>query len=148
MDFVSPGLHKPLQLNMTPMIDIVFLLIIFFMTVAEFARLETESVHLPVADQAKIEDTTPVGRLLINLRENGDIVIAKRAYDHRGFLELLKSEAERYRSASGAVRVAVLIRADGEAQFGGVQRIMLSCARAGIWQVSVAANKEEVPFGN
>ena len=133
------GLH----LNMTPMIDVVFLLIIFFMTVAEFSRIETEEVELPVADEAEIEENAPPGRLVINVNKNGALVVAKHQVDFPTLQAWLGKESAARRTGKGEINLEVLVRSDGRAKFGYIQDIMLECARNGIWQVSFAALTEE-----
>lgn len=59
-------------MDLTPMIDIVFLLIIFFITVTQITKVNQEKLPLPSVVQS--EDQTPT-RVIINVRENGQIVI-------------------------------------------------------------------------
>ena len=133
------------ELNIAPLIDVVFLLIIFFMTVAEFARIETEEVELPVADRAKVEESAPPGRLVINVDKDGHLVISKHRADFATLQKWLHREAQAHRTGEGEVNVEVLVRSDGRADFGRIQDIMLECARNGIWKISFAALHEERP---
>jgi len=128
---------------MVPMIDVVFLLIIFFMTVAEFSRLETEEVDLPVADQAKVEEEVPVGRLVVNVREDGGIIVSKMHLDPRTFAELLAREVEKHTTSTGQINLEVHIRGDEAVEFGVIQDIMLACAKNHIWQLSFATLREK-----
>lgn len=133
------------QLNMTPMIDVVFQLIIFFTMVAEFARIENEEVELPVADQARTQEVVPAGRLVINVDERGALVVANHTVDFPTLRQWLRQEANAHKTGPGEIRLEVLIRSDGRAEFGPIQDILLECARNGIWQVSFAAMTEERP---
>ena len=60
------------DINMAPMIDMVFLLLIFFMIASHMNEIERVSVELPVADEAKISDQTS-NRTLITIRSNDKI---------------------------------------------------------------------------
>ncbi|MDP6442559.1 MAG: biopolymer transporter ExbD [Pirellulaceae bacterium] len=60
------------DMNMTPMIDIVFLLIIFFMTVSQISKVNHERLQLP--QQEGSEDQAD-GRVTVNVRQNGEIVV-------------------------------------------------------------------------
>ena len=60
------------DVNMAPMIDMVFLLLIFFMIASHMNEIERVSVELPVADEAKISDQTS-NRTLITIRSNDKI---------------------------------------------------------------------------
>ena len=69
--------HK-LMMNMTPMIDIVFLLIIFFMTVSQITRVNEERLELPKLRGA--EDQSPTS-LTINVTKEGVIKISGSEVD-------------------------------------------------------------------
>jgi len=140
-----PKRRTGLHMNMTPMIDVVFLLIIFFMTVAEFSRIETEEVELPVAEAAAVEETVPPGRVVINVDKDARLVVAKHSVDFPTLQKWLQSEAQQHRTGKGEINLQVLVRSDGRADFGRIQDIMLECARNGIWQISFAALKEQGP---
>ncbi|NOZ21061.1 MAG: biopolymer transporter ExbD [Planctomycetes bacterium] len=140
-----PKRRTGLHLNMTPMIDVVFLLIIFFMTVAEFSRIETEEVELPVADEAAVEESVPPGRVVINVDKDGRLVVSKQQVDFSTLQGWLRGEAQQHRIGKGEINLQVLVRSDGRADFGRIQDIMLECARNGIWQISFAALKNRAP---
>ena len=142
-----PKRRTGLHLNMTPMIDVVFLLIIFFMTVAEFSRIETEEVELPVADEADVEETVSAKRVVINVDKDGHLVVAKHRVDFPTLQKWLRGEAKRYRTGKGEINLQGLVRSDGRADFGRIQDIMLECARNGIWKISFAALKDQRPEG-
>ena len=134
-----------MNVNMTPMIDVVFQLIIFFMAVAEFSRLETEDVALPVADKARVEERMPPGRVVINVDRRGKLIVAGLPVDFSTLAQWLRNEADSHKTKEGEVNVEVLVRSDGEAEFGRVQDIMFECARNGIWQLSFGAVTERHP---
>lgn len=61
-----------IQMDLTPMIDIVFLLIIFFITVTQITKVNQE--QLPLPSVVASEDQTPT-RVIVNIRQNGEIVV-------------------------------------------------------------------------
>jgi len=150
--------------DMTPMIDIVFNLIIFFMIVSELSNLDVEQIELPFADQA--EEPKPksaaikVDKILtINVIESGLIKIRGAAYtmepelrDKHPWLEdFLEIEAAGYEreppdpsnpnNPPSALRVN--IRADAGAQFKHVQNVFWACIENGIYKTSLAATKDD-----
>jgi biopolymer transport protein ExbD len=125
--------------NMTPMIDIVFLLLIFFLVSSHLAKQEVQmELPLPVAESSDppVEDNLP--RVTVNVLNDGGLSLAGRLVDPG---ELPQRLAERV-AASGK-DLEVRIRSDREVPYGSVEPIMLACARAGIWNVTFAVYRAE-----
>ncbi len=94
--------QEEMELNMTSMIDIVFLLIIFFMTVTELSKLDSiAAVQLPVADQAYVKNPPDAGKIVVNIEktENDKAIIyfGNRPVNWEGLKALLHIAAERKR---------------------------------------------------
>ncbi len=122
---------------MAPMIDIIFLLLIFFLMTSIFARLENElSITVPTADESQPPRRTP-GEIIINLTENGVIVVNQRRLNMQELEEILVKIGTIYKDQS------VIIRGDRDALFGSAIAILDACAKAGIWNVSFAALPSE-----
>ena len=67
--------RRGLRFNITPLIDVVFLLIIFFLVASHFVRSENaEPVDLPTASQA-VADEEPAHRLTVTIRKDGSLFI-------------------------------------------------------------------------
>lgn len=135
-------------MDMTPMIDCVFLLIIFFMCVTEMAQIEVEQLTLPKANMAVEDEKVPKDRQVINVTYSivGDevlsnIIIRKVPYNNQDELvRFLKSRAEEAgRNEKGVSRLTVKIRADGKVAYQQVQRVMVACMKAGISNISFGA---------
>lgn len=77
---------------MTPMIDIVFLLIIFFMTVTQVSEINKEQVELP--KQKGSEDQQPT-ELTINITRDGELKISGNTVDIASLVALVQSELRR-----------------------------------------------------
>lgn len=124
-------------LPITPMLDVIFLLLIFFMTTSIYSQLEEEiGIVVPTASQAVPPDRTP-GEIIINIAEDGTIVVNQRLYDLASLQDLL------YRIGTTFKGQAVKIRGDKRTQFGRAVEVLNACAKADIWNVSFAALKQE-----
>lgn len=126
--------------NMTPMIDVVFLLIIFFLVSSHLARQETHlDLKLPVAStgQDDLDQETP--RLTINVKSDGSLWLAGRPIA-KDQLQARFTEA-RDREGEG---IEVRIRGSRLAPYSTVEPIMLACTGAKIWNVTYAVYREGV----
>ena len=132
---------KPVEakMSMTPMIDIVFLLIFFFMVVTDMSNMEIESVALPFAYKAK-EDVPGVKRFIVNITDRGKIRIMRTTVtaDMLGH-ELQKKAKESGRDQDGLPTISVKIRADAKTEYKYIQEVMVKCMRAYIWKLSFGA---------
>jgi len=124
------------KLQMTSMIDVVFLLIIFFMLVTEMSKMEAESLSLPTATKGIDDKDPPKNRVVINIKSKGNIVVQRREYSPRGLRSLLHEVSVRHRDADGLSTVPVKIRADANVQYKYVQQVMVQCMREYIWRLS------------
>ena len=83
MKFSSPKYRsRSVSVEITPMIDVVFLLIIFFMTTARFARLTRAEIDLPIEKGEQYEAPDEAG-LIINITREGAIIVSDRTVDRR-----------------------------------------------------------------
>jgi biopolymer transport protein ExbD len=118
---------------LAPLIDIVFLTLVFFMTTTVFGALESEiDITLPTADAAEVAERTQ-GEIFINLRQDGSIVLNGREVTIPELQETLYRVAEIFPGGS------VIIRGDQQAHLGQAIAILNCCKRADIPNVSFAA---------
>jgi len=129
---------EEITLNMTPMIDMVFLLLIFFMFTATFHDIMTDKqVELPNASSA-LPDDRPAGVFLINIHKDDEgIFIDGRHYDEGALRALLEERAKENPEQ------IVVIRGDRRAFHRNLIKAMEACAAAGLLNVRIAATKEE-----
>ncbi|MHC4507021.1 MAG: ExbD/TolR family protein [Planctomycetota bacterium] len=128
---------KPVEakMSMTPMIDIVFLLIFFFMVVTDMSNMEIESVALPFALEAEPDGTGK--RFIVSITDRGKIRIMRRTVSPDMLLQVLqKKVTESGRDQDGLPTVAVKIRADAKTEYKHIQEVMVKCMRAYIWKLS------------
>jgi biopolymer transport protein ExbD len=121
------------SLQLAPLIDIVFLTLVFFMTTAVFTTLESEiDIQLPTADSS-----TPIersrGEIYINLNADGKIILNDRQLTVPELQDVLHRVAE---NAPGA---SIIIRGDRAAALEGAIAILNACRNADIQDVSFAA---------
>jgi len=110
-------------LNMTPMIDIVFLLITFFMVVSKISLQDQMEIE-PPRTETNTELDEPA--LIITVRHDGACFICGERVDLTRLEHILAVEARLDRS------VQVLVRADRRAHYRHIRAILRLCSRRGI----------------
>ncbi|MHB0957823.1 MAG: ExbD/TolR family protein [Pirellulaceae bacterium] len=126
-------------INMTPMIDVVFQLIIFFLVTNHLVKQEAQlELPLPIAEsgQAAVEENIP--RLTVNVLLDGTLMLAGRTMSDDELYDRLR---EKLLDVGSGLQVR--IRSDRSVPFQFVEPILLACARAGIWDVSFAVYRAE-----
>ncbi len=130
---------RRLGINMTPMIDVVFLLIIFFLVSSHLVRQETQmELSLPVAASGDEEPQQPTPRVTINVDESGLLWVAGAQIDPKDLSSQLLAAMER-----DGGDLEVRIRGSRDASYGSVEPIMLACTKVGIWNVKYAVYRED-----
>ena len=121
------------ELELAPMIDVVFLLLIFFIVSWQFARFEEDmDVSVPAAEEKTSDDET-VGEIIVNVRADGSIVLNSVEVSKADLLNKLKLIAESYPSQ------AVILRGDVKTDFQDIIAVLDQVKRAGIWNVAFAS---------
>ncbi len=129
----------PIGFNMTPMIDIVFLLIIFFILSSHFARQETQlELSLPEAASGQEAPLDETRRVIVSVLPDGQLHLAGAPLDAA---ELEQKIAYESRRVGGELEVR--IRSDRQAPYRQVEPILVACARAGVWKVTFAVTPKE-----
>jgi len=122
---------RSIGINMTPMIDVVFLLIIFFLVSSHLARQESSmELKLPNAVAGKKDLDQATARITVNVDRDGSLWLGGQRIDAP---QLTQRFAElRQQKGDG---VEVRIRGSREAPYSMVEPIMLACTKASIWNV-------------
>lgn len=124
---------KDVEINMSPLIDLIFLLLIFFMVTTSFVRETGIDVQRPSASSAAITEN---GNILVAVSKEGTIHFDGRKIDIRS----LRSHITR--ALSESPEGSVVIVADKISYTGIVIRVMDQCRLAGAKRVSIAASKK------
>ena len=131
------------RINMTPMIDVTFLLIIFFLLSSRLAQQETQmELELPTAVSGRqaVDDARP--RLTVNVSADGRVMLGSTQTVVTEMAQRLRIERERL---GGDLEVR--IRADRSVAYDSVEPILLACAEANIWNVTFAVFKRDESRG-
>ena len=124
------------RVNLTPMIDVVFLLIIFFMVATKFHELEREiDVALPKTSDAQ-PLTEPPQEIIINVKRDGTVTIRGRTLSLDDLRALLATAKASYPDQT------VLVRGDEKAYYGRVARVLGVCKGVGIDNSNLAVLQE------
>ena len=131
--------RREVGFNMTPMIDVVFLLIIFFLVSSHLAKRESQlELPLPAAVSGEKRSTVEGPRVTVNVLSDGNVMLAGRLVLGDQLVPMFQ------RAIRDEGRdVEVVVRTDRHVAFQYVEPIMLSCVRAGIWNVTFAVLRPE-----
>jgi biopolymer transport protein ExbD len=126
-------------LDMTPMIDVVFQLIIFFITTIDMENkaLETQ-VRMAMSPNGPVEEKKDPRTVTVDVEKDGTIKINQAVVTPA----LLKTILTNARIATGGT-TPVVIRGDGDAQHRDIQKVMAVVGSAGLWKIRFAALKEK-----
>jgi biopolymer transport protein ExbD len=148
------------EMDMTPMIDVVFNLIIFFMIITDLTQAELEELKLPLATTAVEDKPDPDERRpIVNIKQDGTIIVRREVIytteedDYTKLKDYLSDMAllmEKDIPEGLSVAVPddpILIRADENTPFKMIQKIMEICGQKGIqiWKVELAASQPQEP---
>jgi len=119
------------DINLTPMLDVVFIMLIFFVVTTSFVKEAGVEVNRPSAETARQQEQA---NILIAIRPNGEIWIDNRSVDVRA----VRANVERLRAEFPEGQV--VIQGDREAQIGLLVRVMDQVRLTGITDVAIAAD--------
>ncbi len=127
-----PLRRAAVKANLTPMIDVVFLLIIFFVVSGTMTRREeARPVPLPAAAGGEETENRETGKLVISVEADGRVFIGNSPIP----LDELKTRLLREKEES-ALPLEVRIRADRSLSWSQTEPILLLCGEAGIADLS------------
>lgn len=123
------------DIDMSPMIDLVFLLLIFFMVASVVTELDKKEVDIPQSKHAKVPDDTK-GRMMLSIDENNQVYVGLNPVD----METLTSEINMELDRNPELRI--LIRADKRVEYKTCKEVMLACAEVGATDLIYATFEE------
>jgi biopolymer transport protein ExbD len=120
------------ELDLTPMLDVVFIMLIFFIVTTSFVKESGIAVSTPEAETAQRQESA---NILIAITEAGDIWIDRRPIDIRALrVQVARLHAENPQGT-------VVVQSDERAATGLLVQVMDQIRLAGIEKIAVAANK-------
>jgi len=134
--------YEEVRINMDPMIDCVFLLIIFFLTTTAFIKLEQDlSINLPTMSERLKVKKPPSGPIVVNVR----YLPGGEAFYHvdNEKMSLTTLTINLTRAKIRNKDQAVIIRGDRNVKWDHVAQVMACCGKAGITKVSATVEVEE-----
>ena len=136
MKFVRRNKSRAAGLSLTSMLDVIFLLLCFFVTVSVFSQWENEiSIKLPSAETSDEPDRLP-GEIIVNLAKDGTVIVNGK------MLELADLQARLKKVAKFYPGQPVIIRADKELAYEKLVKVIDTCRAADVWNFSLATDGE------
>jgi len=121
-------------INLTPMIDIVFLLIIFFMVSTKFSELnEAEkdiAINVPTVSDAMALTSAPKKRV-IDVSKDGSIMLDQQKVTLTGLGARLANAQRQYH------KLGVVVRGEGESDYQNIASVLATCRKAKISDLSL-----------
>ena len=121
------------EINMTPLIDMVFILLIFFIVTTSFVRESGVDLQRPSAQTAETKEKANV---ILGLTAAGQVFVEGRPLDIRS----VRAYMERFLAETPDG--AVVIVADKESMTGATVQVLDQCRLAGVKNISIAAKKQ------
>lgn len=130
---------EEMTVNMTPMIDVVFQLIIFFVTTVDLENkaLDTK-VRMAMAPHAPAVEKKDPRTIMVDVDSQGRIQIANVRMSPDVLKQVLRKAVGDY-----GPTIPIVIRGDGKTKHEDIKMVMDACAGAGLWKVKFAAIKEQ-----
>lgn len=135
MNLRSRALPQHPGIQLAPLVDVLLLLLIFFLMTWNAARNENElDVKIPKASAAK-EKVAPIGDVVVNVKADGNVIVNRRTLGGPELSELLKNLVQLNPEQ------AVVIRGDEAGAYKNIINVLNLCTEAGITNVAFATAK-------
>ncbi len=120
------------EINITPMLDVVFIMLIFFIVTASFVKESGIEVDRPSSTTAVVKEK---GNILVAITATGEIWIDRRPVDPRA----IRANIERLHAENP--QGSVVIQADKNSTTGMLIQVMDAARQAGVFNISIAAQE-------
>lgn len=128
---------EPAAMQLAPMIDIVFLLLIFFIVTWQFSRSETEMKISVPSSQEGADPKRVLGEIIVNVRVNGEVVVEGQVMTQPQLKQKLAAIAKQHQNQP------VRLRGDSKAEYQTIVEVIDTCQKAGIWNISFATQRKK-----
>ena len=126
---------------LTSMLDVIFLLLCFFVTASVFSQWESEiSISLPAASSSETPSRLP-GEVILNVARDGSVTVNAKKLTLNDLGERLRKVADFYPGQP------VVIRADRDTSYDSLVKVIDTCRIAGVWNFSLATVEEKESAG-
>lgn len=163
MSDLQKAAQQTADMDMTPMIDCVFLLMIFFVLIIDLSQTNLEDLILPKAEYQEPDDSPPENRPVINLLQSGAVYYkgkmqydpAVHGNDYSGIMKMLKLIKQTGKLKMKTENIAgrdvelvdepVLLRADKWTEWHYVGEVMKQCSQpeAAFWKIELAMSEKD-----
>ena len=133
------------DIDLTPMIDMTFLLIAFFMVLVNFSEADqNERIRLPVSELAKPPDEAPGQVVMLQVLNSGNAIYNNIEYDIEGLKQTLEFH-KRFLNVIGVKlkSVSVILRADSRCGYSKVQDVIDLCQSLGFENFKLRAKQND-----
>jgi biopolymer transport protein ExbD len=154
---------KDAKMDMTPMIDCVFLLMIFFVLVIDLSQQDLEALILPKADYQELDENPPKIRPIVNINQRGEMIYKTEVWydpavsqqDYSGIDNLLLyfkndivEDTEPFQIGPNLITLVndpILIRADKWTEWHYIRTLMERCSLPSLafWKLELAMSEED-----
>jgi biopolymer transport protein ExbD len=139
VNFRSHTTAEPKGFLIAPMVDILLVLLGFFMLTWTFSRYETElDVQVPTAHEGKEVRRSP-GEVIINVKADGSIIMNRHTFSPEELTSTLTHIATLYPDQ------AIILRGDTTAPYNYIIQVLDICRSANIWNVAFATSQASAP---
>lgn len=136
MTFLPKTRSRAPALALTSMLDVIFLLLCFFVTVSVFSQWESEiSIRLPTAKTAEAPERLP-GEIIVNLAKDGSIKV------NGAEMSLADLQARLSRISKFYPGQPVIVRADKETKYDHLVSVIDACRAGDVWNFSLATQND------
>ena len=135
MNLRSRAIPQHPGIQLAPLVDVLLLLLIFFLLTWNAARNENElDVKIPKASAAK-ERSAPIGDVIVNVKADGNVIVNRRTLTGQELSDLLKGLVQL------SAEQAVVIRGDEAGAYKNIVNVLNICSEAGVTNVAFATAK-------
>jgi biopolymer transport protein ExbD len=135
MNFRSRTAAQHPGIQLAPLVDVLLLLLIFFLITWNAARNENElDVKVPKASAAK-EKSAPIGDVIVNVKADGNVVVNRRTLSGSDLTTMLQSLVKLNPDQ------AVVIRGDEAGAYKDIVGVLNICSEAGVTSIAFATAK-------
>jgi biopolymer transport protein ExbD len=140
MNFRKHTSIDPTPVQLAPLVDVLFLLVIFFAVTSHFGRMEQVlDISVPASEKKdEKKDARQVGEIIVNIKLNGEIWVNSQVVTVEDLLIKLQNISTVHKDQ------AVILRGDEGADYKHIIRVLDTCLKAGIWNIAFATRPAEV----